>query len=442
MRADSQFPAARVISYFAENGIQLHCIHMQADRRAAIHALSIGVLTAPSLGIACVANPLRADIHFLGPAFPAAAHIAAQIEGCFTGRFRAAFKKTAQFKEETERAFAGPSSPFSAAVVSMGDFVKLLSHGLLDDLDDLVAPHLGRGAIEVPMLVKADGRVKALAFIQNAQCLYFRRDIFERLGLKRPATYMDLLECARVIRRQVPEVPYPLAMTFAKGWDLATEFSNLYVGFGGRFFQPGSSNPAFANPLGVKTVDLMRELSGYMTPSFLSSTSDDVMNLLQQGRAAMGVLWASRAARMDDPASSKVVGKMDFGPAPALFSGGPSAAHLWWDGIVFPRNNRQSREAAMELISLALRPESIRSGNDQAIWIHSAYRPTRFGMGVTAAARSGAPAWPPQPYFDYAHAEIGKALPEALVGAVNPLEALESAARRYTQVAREKGFAA
>jgi hypothetical protein len=230
-------------------------------------------------------------------------------------------------------------------------------------------------------------------------------------------------------------------MTFAKGWDLATEFTNLFVALGGRFFEEGGSMPAFAGEHGVATVELMRELSGFMTPNFLASSSDDVMNLLQQGRCAMGVLWASRAARMDDPSSSRVVGLMEFAPAPAARSGGASAAHLWWDGLVFPRNNRLGREAAMGLVANALSAESVREGNDAAIWIHSAYRPTRFGAGVVAAARSGAPAWPSQPFFDYAHAEIGKALPEALTGAARPEQVLLSAAARYRQVAREKGYA-
>ena len=54
------------------------------------------------------------------------------------------------------------------------------------------------------------------------------------------------------------------------------------------------------------------------------SNTDDVMNQFQQGKAAMGVLWATRAARMDDPAASKVVGKMEFVAAPAAVPGGKS----------------------------------------------------------------------------------------------------------------------
>lgn len=384
------------------------------------------------------------NIHFLGPAFPAVAHLAREIESCAGDRLRVSFKKTSQFKEEAERAFAGTRSPFSAAVVPMGDFIKLYSQGLLDDVDDLVIPHLAQGSLESRMLVRVDGRARGIAFIQNAQCLYYRRDVFERLELKPPSDFSQLLACARTIRQQAPGLfpgmAYPLAMTFAKGWDLATEFTNLHVAGGGRFFQPGSAEPAFDSPEGVATVELMRELTRHLSPSYLSSTSDDVMNLLQQGRAAMGVLWASRAARMDDPAASRVVGLMGFEPTPAVRSGGPSAAHLFWDGIVFPRNNRSQREVAMALVAHALRADSIRAGSDSAIWIHSAYRPNRFGAGVAAAARSGAPAWPPQPYFDYAHTEIGKALPEALVGTMTARQALGIAAQRYRTVAREKGF--
>jgi multiple sugar transport system substrate-binding protein len=177
-----------------------------------------------------------------------------------------------------------------------------------------------------------------------------------------------------------------------------------------------------------------------MTPNYLASNSDDVMNQFQQGKAAMGVLWASRASRMDDPAASKVVGKMAFVAAPAVQPGGKSATHLWWDGVVLPKNLRGDRDAVFQVLMEALDEDTVRSGNELAIWIRSAYKPTRFGAGVTASAAAGAPVWPGEPYFSLAHGEIGKVLADALTGAVSPKAALDAAAQAYAKIAAEKGF--
>lgn len=87
----------------------------------------------------------------------------------------------------------------------------------------------------------------------------------------------------------------------------------------------------------------MRSPMPYMTPNGLASNTDDVMNLFQQGKAAMGVLGASRAERMDDWQTSKVVGKMALTVAPAALPGGRPASHLWWDGFVMPRGTRADR---------------------------------------------------------------------------------------------------
>ena len=88
----------------------------------------------------------------------------------------------------------------------------------------------------------------------------------------------------------------------------------------------------------------------------------------------------------------------------------------------------------------SLNEETMKSGNDTAIWIRSAYKPTRFGAGVIASSAAGAPIWPTEPYFSLAQGEIGKVLPDALTGKMSPREALDNAAVAYTKAAAEKGF--
>ncbi len=413
-----------------------------ATRRFATNvAIALAALTPLLAAAKCADMQGKGDINIVGNSFPALQHIAKEMESCNRQGLKVSFKMTPQARQETEQAFASEGkSPFDAAVVSMGLFSNLQSKGQLQPITDLVEKYRGKYKLEDRMLIKVNNEVMAIAFMQNAQNLYYRKDLFDKHGLKAPATYAEMLETAQALKAKEPSVEFPIAQTFAKGFDCATEFVNIFAGLGGRMFKAGSAQPAFNDANGIKAVETMKAMLLFMTPNALASNTDDVMNQFQQGKAAMGVLWASRASRMDDASASKVVGKMEFVAAPAAVPGGKSATHLWWDGVVMPKNISGDRDTVFRVLMEALDEETTTSGNDTAIWIRSNYKPTRFGTGVIASAKAGAPVWPSEPFFSLAHGEIGKLLPEALAGKMTPKQALDAAAAAYAKAAAEKGF--
>ncbi len=404
-------------------------------------AIAIAACLPTIAAAKCADMQGKGDINIVGNSFPALQHIAKEMESCNRQGLKVSFKMTPQARQETEQAFASEGkSPFDAAVVSMGLFSNLQSKGQLQPITDLVEKYRGKYKLEDRMLIKVNNEVMAIAFMQNAQNLYYRKDLFDKHGLKAPATYAEMLETAQALKAKEPSVEFPIAQTFAKGFDSATEFVNIFAGLGGRMFKAGSAQPAFNDANGIKAVETMKAMLPFMTPNALASNTDDVMNQFQQGKAAMGVLWASRASRMDDASASKVVGKMEFVAAPAAVPGGKSATHLWWDGVVMPKNISGDRDTVFRVLMEALDEETTTSGNDTAIWIRSNYKPTRFGTGVIASAKAGAPVWPSEPFFSLAHGEIGKLLPEALAGKMTPKQALDAAAAAYAKAAAEKGF--
>ena len=392
-------------------------------------------------------------INVVGNLVPALQHIAREMESCSRPGLKVSFKMTAAARTETELAFATTgTSPVDLAVVSLALYANLQSNGQLQPMNDLVDKYRSRYNIEDGMLVRVNGRVMAIAFMRNTQNLYYRKDLFDQLGLKPPTDYAGMIATARLLRAnasaggkgsaEVSGIVYPIAHTYASGWDSATEFTNVYRSLGGQLFEPGSARPAFQGAVGVQAVQAMRSLMPYMTPNALASNTDDVMNLFQQGKAAMGVLWASRAERMDDPQTSRVVGKMALAVAPSVLPGGRPASHLWWDGFVMPRRTRADRDTVFRVLMEALSERSTREGNDLAMWVRSSYRPTRFGAAVSQSQAAGVPVWPTQPFFNLAHTEIGKVMAGALTGSVPAAAALADAARAYAKVAAEKGFLA
>ena len=414
--------------------------------RRSLLATAVLLATLPGLSNArcnALSNAKPGQINIIGNTFPALDHIAKEMESCTQGGMKVQYKlvPSPQNENETLQAFGSSGkSAFDAAVISMGTFTKLQSAGQLQSMTDLVNKYKAKYKIEDNMLVKVNGEVMAIAFMQNAQNLFYRKDLFDKHGIKVPATYADMMAAAKTLKEKEPGIEFPIAQTFAKGWDSATEFSNIFAGYGGRFFKAGSAAPDFNSDAGVKALETMKAMTAYMTPNYLASGSDDVMNQYQQGKAAMGVLWASRASRMDDPAASKIVGKMEFTAAPAVMAGGKSATHLWWDGVVMPKNLGGDRDTVFQVLMEALDEETTAKGNDLTIWVRSSYKPTRFATGVAASANAGAPQWPSEPYFGLAHGEIGKIIPDVMTGAMTPKAALDAAAVAYAKAATEKGF--
>ncbi len=412
----------------------------QIPRRSLI-AIAVSTVLMPGIALACGPITGKGDVNIVTPAFPSTQHMAKEMESCSKGNIKVSVKVTPDARVEAERAFASEGkSAFDGAVISGGVYSNLMGKGQLQPMTDLVAKYKTKYKIEDSMLVKSNGQVMAVAFQQNAQNLFYRKDIFDKLGLTVPTTYDEMLQAAAVIKAKDPSIDFPIAQTFSKGFDISVEFVNIYVGFGGQMFKPGTAQPAFNGEAGLKTIELMKQMSKFMTPNYLASNSDDVMNQFQQGKAAMGVLWASRAARMDDPAASKIAGKMEFAAAPATVKGGKSATHLWWDGLAMPKNLANDRDTVFQVMMDGISESTVSSGNDLTIWIRSNYKPTRFGTGVTLSMNAGAPIWPTEPYLGLATNELGKLVPEALGGAMTAQQALDAAAANYVKAATEKGF--
>ncbi len=152
------------------------------------------------------------------------------------------------------------------------------SKGQLQPLTDLVNKYRTKYKIEESMLVRVNGEVMAIAFMQNAQNLFYRKDLFDKHGLKVPANYPEMLAAARTLKEKEPGIEFPIAQMFSKGWDSATEFTNIFAGFGGKFFKPGSAAPEFNSDAGVKALETMKAMTAYMTTNYLASNTDDVTN--------------------------------------------------------------------------------------------------------------------------------------------------------------------
>src|SRR4030095_16776618 len=107
--------------------------------------------------------------------------------------------------------------------------------------------------------------------------------------------------------------------------------------FGAEMFD-SADNPTVNSPEAIAALKLMLELGKYTPPGYASFNASEVSAHLLQGTAAMSINWPAWISACDDPAKSKVVGKMNFGGLPGGKAPGRAEIGNWL--IAIPRGSR------------------------------------------------------------------------------------------------------
>jgi len=389
-------------------------------------------VAVPMIGFAACDFKPSSKVSLLANSFAAWKAVSDAMSEC--GNFEA--ELDAEFRKKQPDAFAANPSLYQLGGVSNGTIQPLLSAGTIRPLDDLVAKY-GKD-LQPNQLIRINGQIMAIAMMVNNQHLMYREDIFKSLGLEVPTTYYELLTAADKVAAS-GKVQYALGGTYKAGWNLAEEFVNMYMGMGGDFFD--GSKPTLNNAMGVRTLEMMRNLTHYMDPEYLVADSTYVQQQFQQGKIAMAVLWATRAAAMDDAKESQVVGKVKMAAAPSPVSGALPASTLWWDGVVLAKNmTDQQADEAFQLLMEGIDREMVTNNNDAAVWLINGYKPGPMAMGAAETAENGALPYPNGIEMGLMHTALGNNVADFLTGKETAEQTLLDVEAEYTTAAKEKGL--
>ena len=237
----------------------------------------------------------------------------------------------------------------------------------------------------------------------------------------------------------------PVGGAYMAGWNLATEFINMYLGHGGEFYKTGTAELTINNDKGIATLKMMKALSEYMNPDFLTHDSNATNAEYRAGNIALLNMWGSRAA--SQTTAEGVTDAVKNGHAvagPMTVGGGSTAAStLWWDGWTVAKNVSDAEaEATFIAMMNGIRPsmmedEAIRT---QAVWLIDGYTPTDAAIGVFEAAKMGTTPYPMLPYMGLLHTALGAELPDFMQGKESAEQALADVEAAYIAAAKEKGY--
>jgi len=200
--------------------------------------------------------------------------------------------------------------------------------------------------------LKSGNDVFALPFVAESTLMVYRRDVFERAGLKPPETFDELL--ADAPKLQSGDVKAYMGRGLG-GFHWI--WPNYLFAYGGRFFAdpPRDMTPMLSSAESIKSADVFGRLyREFSVPGVQSYTEPQSSTGMMEGRAAVyidALAWVGLAA---DPAKSKVKDRVGF----ALPPGGPAGRfpQVAVHGLQIPAGAKQ-KEVSWEFIRWATSKE-------------------------------------------------------------------------------------
>jgi len=405
--------------------------------------------TTVSLGVLCLtAGAALADcgiegagsVRILSNDFDVLKVVADGAKECATDTVTVTSNLTTEHKNLQVPALTISPAEYTVAVVANGSIAPLLAADLVRPLDDLVAQY-GQDLLPT-QLIKVDGKTVAVAFSGNSQHLFYRKDVLEEAGLTAPASYEDVLAAAQTIKEK-GILEYPLAAANKPGWDLGAEFVNLYLGTGAEFFEPGSAKLAVGGDEGIKTLEMMKALSAYMPPDYMTYDADEMKAAYLAGEVAMMDGWGSYSNSVIGPDSpdQDIAANTVLAAAPTFNGGTIPAAALWWDGFALAKNiSDEDAAASFQAMVHAIRPDVATANPDVAPWLLKGYQPGPSAAGVIATATAGARPYPMLPYMGLLHTALSDEIGDYLQGSKTAEQTLADVTAAYNAAAQQGGF--
>ena len=383
---------------------------------------------------------ISARVSVVGNEFPAIQTVGKGAQACSGADVST--NLTADHQKINVAGMSGNPAEYTSAIIANSSIVALMNNDVIRPLDDLVAKH--GGDLKKNQLITIDGKVMAVAFMANAQHLVYREDVLKKIGMEPPKTYEEMLAAADKIRK-AGIMENPVGGAYKAGWNLAQEFNNMFLGYGGSHFKDGSAQPNVNSAAGVNALNMMKSLSAYMNPDFLTHDSNATNAEFRAGNVAIMNMWGSRAATLVDVdgVSDEVKNGMNIAGPMMVGGGNIPASTLWWDGWTVAKNVSNA-EAEATFIAMMngidpsiLKDEDIRK---QAVWLIDGYAPTDAARGVFAAAQANTIPYPMLPYMGLLHTALGAELSDFMQGKESAEQALADVEAAYIAAAKEKGF--
>ena len=312
-----------------------------------------------------------------------------------------------------------------------------------EDLIDGYVQNIGVAGGKKGYLPGPTGALFGIPFGSETSVFGYRKDIFEKHGLKVPETYDELLDLACRIPELEPGMG-GLASRGKSGHQASHAFLLHLAPLGGRVLDD-TWNPIVNNEAGVKAGEALKTILECGPEGGTSFGFAEAKNAFLQGRAAMFLDSTVVAGEVDNPEKSKVVGKVGWAPHPKGVRRGSQTGGF---GIAIPKN-AQNKDAAFLLMQWLTSKKAdkmiaLEGGNPSRFSTHAdpevnAKFPHMRIFGE--ALKHADPDWRPIiPVWGKINSDLGTTLSKAMTGEMSVKEALDAVAERTRGIMQEAGY--
>ena len=239
---------------------------------------------------------------------------------------------------------------------------------------DLAMPNFDWADFSQPLvdgISMYDGKLVSIPFDIPIFILMYRKDLYDKHGLKVPADLAGYMENVKALQAaEKGNGIYGTSGQLRSGhYSLECDWTAWLWGHGGSVFDKAGMFSG-GDEQGIKGLEYLKELSQYMPPGALTWTWDGEGQSMAQGLAGQVITWGEYFPSFDG-ANSKVVGLMEAAPPPkavALRSPGdsgfneiPNVGHQGGSGLALSKYSA-NQEAAFLFMQWACSKDVVGRG--------------------------------------------------------------------------------
>ena len=312
--------------------------------------------------VAVVSNPQMEDIKTLTPEFERE-HPGIKIKYVSLPENEA--------RDKITQSVATHSGVFDVVMVSNYETPIWARNGWLTDLQPRADGTAGYDPGDIlPNIRKSleyQGDLYSVPFYGESSFLMYRKDLFAKAGLKMPAhpTWQQVAGFAKKLNDPAHDRA-GICLRGKPGWgEVLAPLNTVINTFGGRWFDP-SWNAQLNSPEVSRAVNFYTGLiHSAGEPGAATSGFTECATNYSEGNAAMWYDATSAAGTLEDPTTSKVVGKTGYVAAPVQRTKSSGWLYTWSLGI--PKTTK-NKDAAWEYTQWATSKQYIKLVGNKLGW--------------------------------------------------------------------------
>ena len=162
-----------------------------------------------------------------------------------------------------------------------------------------------------------NGTLYGLAFDGNVNIQYYRKDVFEKKGLKPPLVWDEVLDVVKELHDPDNDV-YGFAAHLKRDFWAGIPFYAIMLAHGGNWFDknaPGGWNPQFESEAGYQALNYLTQLKPFAHPLSANAGEDEINTTFADGSSVYSPT-SMGAAVVNDPSFSRHAADWFFEIAP------------------------------------------------------------------------------------------------------------------------------